>query len=69
MKAKLLKFLRFVGYIVPLFVGLMEKLALGLIKKLTGFTNWSRSYLDRVKQRDCPLEILKDECLDESNGE
>ncbi len=49
MKAKTLKFLRLVRSIVPFFVGLIEKLALGLIKKLTGLANWARNYLDRAK--------------------
>ncbi len=50
MKAKLLKLLRLVGYVVPLFVELIKKLTLGLIKKLTGLANWARGYLNRVKQ-------------------
>ncbi|MBQ7924225.1 MAG: hypothetical protein IJ329_02850 [Clostridia bacterium] len=55
MKAKLLKLLRLVGYVVPFFVGLIEKLALGLIKKSTSLANWARNYLNRVKTVcDCP---------------
>ena len=60
MKAKLLKVLRLVGAIVPFLVGLIEKLALGSIKKLTGVANWARGYLDRVKKVcDCPDEIVQ----------
>ena len=50
MKAKLLKFLRLVGYVVPLMVGFIKKLALGLIKKLTSLANWARCHLNRVNQ-------------------
>ena len=56
-KAKIMKFLRQVGYVVPFLVGLIEKLALGLSKKLAGLAIRARNYLDRVKQVcDCELE-------------
>ena len=42
---------------VPFLVGLIEKLALGLSKKLAGLAIRARNYLDRVKQVcDCELE-------------
>ncbi|MBE5744888.1 MAG: hypothetical protein E7355_01990 [Clostridiales bacterium] len=50
MKAKLLKLLRLVGYVVPLLAELIKKLALGLMKKLTGIANWTRGCLNRVQQ-------------------
>ncbi len=60
MKAKLLKLLRLIGCIPPFFIGVLEKLALGLIKKLTGFTQWARGYLDRVKAVcDDPVAIVE----------
>lgn len=56
MKAKLLKLLRLVGYVVPCFVELIKRLALGLIKKLTGLASWARSCLNRVQQvYGCPV--------------
>ncbi|MBE7085078.1 MAG: hypothetical protein E7368_03390 [Clostridiales bacterium] len=63
-KAKFMKFLRQVGYIVPFLVGLIEKLALGLSKKLAGLATRARNYLDRVKQVcDCELEeVFPDFC-------
>ena len=60
MKAKLLKLLRLAGCILPFFVGILEKLALGLIKKLTSLANWARRYLDRVKTVcDCPSTLAE----------
>lgn len=46
MKTALVKFLRFTRLDV-LFLGLVEKLALGLTKKLTACAEFARSYLNR----------------------
>ncbi len=48
MKTALVKFLRFTRLDV-LFLGLVEKLALGLIKKLTAWATFARNFLDRVQ--------------------
>ena len=48
MKTALVKFLRFTRLDV-LFLGLVEKLALGLIKKLTAWATFARNFLDRVR--------------------
>ncbi len=54
-----LKFLRLTGIDV-LFLGLVEKLALGLIKKLTVVADFARNFLDRVQSsRDESLVINK----------
>lgn len=64
MKAKLLKFLRLVGYVVPTFLELVKKLALGLIKKLTALVDWVCRRLSRVKQVcDCSETIAL--CIEE----
>ena len=47
MKAMFKKVLRLLGLDV-LLLGLVEKLALGLIKKLTSLQNVATNYLDRV---------------------
>jgi hypothetical protein len=49
MKAKLLKLLRLTRLIV-LFLGLVEKLALGLIKKLTAVAEFAGDSLTRMAQ-------------------
>ncbi len=66
MKAKLVKLLRLIGCIPPFFIGVLEKLALGLIKKLTGFANWARRYLNRVKSVcDDPVALVEEFCESE----
>ncbi len=50
MKAKIVKLLRKLGVDV-LLLGLVEKIALGLIKKLTAWACSARSYLDRVEKK------------------
>ncbi len=63
MKAKLLKFLRLVGYVVPTLLELIKKLTLGLIKKLTSLFDWVCHHLNRVKQVcDCSETITS--CID-----
>ena len=55
MKAKFMKFLRLVGYVVPLMVNFIKRLALGLIKKLTALATWARRHLDRANNAcGCP---------------
>ena len=49
MKAKIVKLLRLTGIDV-LVLGLIEKLALALIKKCTAWQNCARTYLNKVKE-------------------
>ena len=49
MKAKFVKLLRLTGIDV-LVLGLIEKLALALIKKCTAWHTYARNYLDQVKE-------------------
>ena len=54
-----LKFLRHTCIDV-LFLGLIEKLALGLIKKLTAVAQFTRNFLDRVQSSRDESFILTD---------
>ncbi len=66
MKAKWIKWLQFVGKIVPFFIGLIEKLALGLIKRWTSVAGWARNRLDRVKNAyENSAQFLQEICIDE----
>ena len=49
MKTKIVKLLRLTGIDV-LVLGLIEKLALALIKKCTAWKNYARSDLNKVKE-------------------
>lgn len=49
MKAKLVKLLRLTGIDV-LVLGLIEKLALALIKKCDAWQNYARNYINRVEE-------------------
>ena len=49
MKAKIVKLLRLTGIDV-LVLGLIEKLALALIKKCTAWQSYARNYINRVEE-------------------
>ena len=56
MKAKIMKVLRFIGIDV-LLMELVEKIALGLVKKLTRLADFASGYLTRAQQSsDCSFE-------------
>lgn len=56
MKAKLVKLLRLTGIDV-LVLGLIEKLALALIKKCDAWQNYARNYINRVEETATSDEI------------
>ncbi len=64
MKAKVWKSLRLVGKIFPLLIGLLEKLALGLIKKLLALLRWAGNRLNRAKPVCETLETIVEELCD-----